>query len=152
MSDSKQDYLRVLAGVTGILGLKLLLTHVLTVRSRLIQREFKVPEDGNAKGPALAVFKAVLCAHGAPVEIKRLLGVVSNSVENEPQLLFMGLMLGLTGHATANDALLLKAYASLRIVHFISYLLALQPFRALSYVGGLLVNLCFGARLMLLLL
>ena len=146
------DFMTTLAGVTGLLTTKLAVTHLLTVRSRLIQGEFKATEDHSIPGPLVQLFKITLGAYGPPVDIKRLLGVVSNSIENEPQLLFMGLLLGLTGHATANDTKLVKAYAALRMVHFISYLLALQPWRALSYVAALLINLCFGARLTMLLL
>eukprot|EP01061_Rhynchopus_euleeides_P000947 TRINITY_DN10688_c2_g2_i1.p1 TRINITY_DN10688_c2_g2~~TRINITY_DN10688_c2_g2_i1.p1 ORF type:complete len:149 (+),score=68.52 TRINITY_DN10688_c2_g2_i1:58-504(+) len=146
------DFMNTLAGVSGVLATKLAVTHLLTSRTRSMISQYKAAEDASMPGPLLQLFKVLLGAYGPQLELSRLLGVVSNSIENEPQLLFMALLLNLTGHATDNDTLLLKVYATLRMVHFISYLLALQPFRALSYIGGLLINLCFGTRLAMLLL
>ena len=146
-------YMNTVAGVTGLLGLKLAVTHLLTIRTRLLTSSYKVGEDStDIPAPLVALFKVLLGAYGPPQDMARLQGCVSNSLENEPQLLAMALMLGLSGKANDKDVLMLKVFAVMRLIHFVTYLLAVQPFRALSYVAGLTVNLCFGARLTALLL
>ena len=150
MSDT---YVNTVAGVTGFLGLKLAVTHLLTIRTRLLTTSFKTAEDStDIPAPLVALFKVLLGAYGPPQDMARLQGCVSNSLENEPQLLAMALMLGLSGKANDTDVLLLKVFAAMRFIHFVTYLLAVQPFRALSFVSGLTVNLFFGARLTALLL
>ena len=141
-------YMNTVAGVTGLLGLKLVATILLMTRTRLIREEYKAPEDStDVPAPMRAFFRLGVVAYGPPQDLARLNGCMSNSLENEPQLLAMALMLGLSGKATDTDVLMLKVFAAMRFIHFVTYLLAVQPFRALSFAGGLGVSLCFGARL-----
>eukprot|EP00754_Rhynchopus_humris_P009154 Rhum_TRINITY_DN13943_c0_g1::Rhum_TRINITY_DN13943_c0_g1_i1::g.65607::m.65607/K00799/GST, gst; glutathione S-transferase len=140
------DYVNVLAGATGLLGAKLAVSHLLTARTRFITSNFKVAEDAR-DSPLKPVFAVLLGAFGPAIPLERLLGVVSNSLENEPAFLLMALLLHLTGDATASDVTLVKAFVALRFVHALTYIAAVQPFRALAFVGGLLLNLCFAARL-----
>ena len=148
-----EAFLTVLAGVTGLLGAKLAVTHMLAVRTRLMTSEYKTAEDSTSMpGPLLAVMRLLLGAFGPKFDQTRLQGITSNILENEPFLLLMGLMLGLTGFAQDHDILMLKAYAVVRFAHFFFYLFAIQPFRAMSFISGLSISLCFGVRLALLLL
>ena len=148
-----EAFLTVLAGVTGLLGVKLAVTHLLAVRTRLMTSQFKTAEDSTHMPWILvAMFKLLLGAFGPKFDQTRLQGITSNTLENEPFLLLMALMLGLTGLAQDHDILMLKAYAALRFAHAFFYLFAIQPFRAIAFVSGLSISLCFGARLALLLL
>ena len=140
------DFVNVLAGASGLLGAKLAVSHLLTARTRAITSTYKATED-RGDWALKSIFKVLLGAYGPAVPLERLLGVVSNSLENEPAFLLMALMLHLTGGASASDVTLVKAFVALRFVHALTYIAAVQPFRALAYVGGLLLNLCFAARL-----
>eukprot|EP00754_Rhynchopus_humris_P009155 Rhum_TRINITY_DN13943_c0_g1::Rhum_TRINITY_DN13943_c0_g1_i2::g.65609::m.65609/K00799/GST, gst; glutathione S-transferase len=140
------DFVNVLAGASGLLGAKLAVSHLLTARTRAITSTYKATED-RGDWALKSIFKVLLGAYGPAIPLDRLLGVVSNSLENEPAFLLMALLLHLTGDATASDVTLVKAFVAFRFVHALTYVVAVQPFRALAFVGGLLLNLCFAARL-----
>ena len=142
------DFIRTLAGVSGLLGLKSAVTLALQVRTKLLTHEYNIEEDKKVSEsfmrPLLVVgFGAV----GPPLELMRLRGIVSNSLETEPAFLFMGLMMHLAGVAHKADVRLLKLYVLMRYIHAVAYQLGLQPVRGIAWTIGFSLNLCFGAQL-----
>lgn len=63
-----------------------------------------------------------------------------NALENTPLFLVTALVLTLMGASGTVGAALFYAFAALRIVHSVCYVRGIQPFRTLSFVGALLVQ------------
>ena len=144
------DYTLALGKGVGMLTMKLALTHMATVRTRMMTSTYKVKEDHGIGGPVAAVMRLLLVAYGPSFEnTDRLLSVVSNAYENEPFWFSAALMLGLSGKATEADINLIWAFVAFRFIHAFCYLLGVQPWRALSYVGGLSITGFTAARLIL---
>eukprot|EP01059_Diplonema_ambulator_P015286 TRINITY_DN26393_c0_g1_i1.p1 TRINITY_DN26393_c0_g1~~TRINITY_DN26393_c0_g1_i1.p1 ORF type:complete len:146 (+),score=28.12 TRINITY_DN26393_c0_g1_i1:84-521(+) len=135
------DYNSTLGKAAGLLGLKMCVCHLLTVRTRVMTSVYKRKEDTTIHPAIGTMFKVLLCGYGPSVEINGLLGVVSNSVENEPFWFAIFLMIGLTKQTTQNHIKLIWGYVLCRYLHALTYLLGVQPYRAFSFVGGLAMTL-----------
>eukprot|EP01060_Flectonema_neradi_P026949 TRINITY_DN36597_c0_g1_i1.p1 TRINITY_DN36597_c0_g1~~TRINITY_DN36597_c0_g1_i1.p1 ORF type:complete len:147 (+),score=26.43 TRINITY_DN36597_c0_g1_i1:72-512(+) len=142
------SYNETLAKGAGLLTLKMVVSHLATVRTRIMTADFKADEDHGIAKPVLNLFKVLLGAYGPTFENpKRLLGIVNNSVENEPFWFAVALMLGQTGKANDTDSKLILAYVACRFIHAFCYIFAIQPFRAFSYTAGLGITGFTAARL-----
>eukprot|EP01064_Diplonema_japonicum_P004517 TRINITY_DN1296_c0_g4_i3.p1 TRINITY_DN1296_c0_g4~~TRINITY_DN1296_c0_g4_i3.p1 ORF type:complete len:169 (+),score=70.37 TRINITY_DN1296_c0_g4_i3:69-509(+) len=141
------DYMNTLGKATGLLGLKMCVTHLLTVRTRLITSSYKVGEDTTMHPLIGTMFKVTLGAYGPPIDIGRLHGVVSNSLENESIFFAIYLMIGLTKNTTEQHIKLIWAFVIARYIQAFSYILGVQPYRAFSFVAGLLMTIFGGVEL-----
>eukprot|EP01064_Diplonema_japonicum_P019036 TRINITY_DN2773_c0_g3_i1.p1 TRINITY_DN2773_c0_g3~~TRINITY_DN2773_c0_g3_i1.p1 ORF type:complete len:150 (+),score=19.58 TRINITY_DN2773_c0_g3_i1:47-496(+) len=147
-------YNDALKTVVGVLVVKMALVHVLTIRNRFISNRFKTSEDSSFTGGGLKwlgdLFRVMLVAYGPAIStIDRLHGIVSNSIENEPYFLLAAFANLQFGTPTGEMAQMVLAYGATRVLHAICYALGLQPFRAIFFVGGLLINLFFGIKLLM---
>ena len=143
-------YLIALSQAVGLLTLKIVVTHLLTVRTRMMKVTYKAKEDNSMPGPVVAIFKLLLGAYGPTFEsADRLLAVAGNAVENEPFWFAASLMLEYAGKAKDTDVNLIWAYVALRYIHALAYIVGVQPWRALSYTGGLALTLCTATRLLM---
>jgi len=148
-----QQHRNTVAKVVALLAIKIVLMHLLTVRARLMLGNMKRranddspwEEDERMPGWFASVMKAVLCCRGpAPSEafLKRLLGVVANSMETEPWFVGLAVAYGLRGVSSVSAVRyaqpLMWAFLAGRMCHAVAFLLALpQPSRALSYIVAL---------------
>eukprot|EP01060_Flectonema_neradi_P019730 TRINITY_DN2705_c0_g1_i12.p2 TRINITY_DN2705_c0_g1~~TRINITY_DN2705_c0_g1_i12.p2 ORF type:complete len:147 (+),score=17.87 TRINITY_DN2705_c0_g1_i12:63-503(+) len=129
----------VLNQVAGILVLKMMLMHYLTVRARLMSGRHKWSEDTRTAQSIIGdTMKVLTLCWGPKIDVDRLVGVVHNSVENEPFFLVAASMLG-GGH---DD--LMWAYCIARCLHAFFFLVQLQPFRGIAYSVALGINIYFG--------
>eukprot|EP00755_Sulcionema_specki_P012250 Sspe_Gene.50940::Locus_28293_Transcript_1_1_Confidence_1.000_Length_704::g.50940::m.50940/K00799/GST, gst; glutathione S-transferase len=129
---ASQDYWNTVATATGLLSAKVFGLHVLTTRTRIMTGQFKTPEDNTiGKLPLLpAIFKVALCCFGPTFkDPSRLTGCAGNSVENEPYMLLLAVVMGLARTPPENAGKLLMAYVALRYVHMLTYLAGVQPWR-----------------------
>eukprot|EP01064_Diplonema_japonicum_P004509 TRINITY_DN1296_c0_g2_i1.p1 TRINITY_DN1296_c0_g2~~TRINITY_DN1296_c0_g2_i1.p1 ORF type:complete len:166 (+),score=55.59 TRINITY_DN1296_c0_g2_i1:60-500(+) len=141
------DYMNTLGKATGLLGLKMCVTHLLTVRTRFIENSFKTNEDTQIHPVIGTCFTYLLGAFGPSISIPRLHGVVSNSLENESIFFAIYLMIGLTKTPTEQHIKIIWAFVVARYIQAFSYLLGVQPYRAFSFVAGLMMTIFGGVEL-----
>ncbi|KAJ9448166.1 hypothetical protein DIPPA_12342 [Diplonema papillatum] len=128
--------------VTGVLTIKMMAMHVLTIRARVGSQDYKTSED------ALFGFLTPLMRAGPGIPLERLLGIVRNSIENEPFFLLVAFALQLFSTPPQAYATYLQAYAATRCLHAVSYLLKLQPFRGIFFGAGAVLTIMFGIKLL----
>eukprot|EP00659_Diplonema_papillatum_P014347 gene14347-22010_t len=146
------EYRDALAKCTALLSLKLCATHLLTVRQRMMESNYKVSED-NAIGDSsfgkvlVGIFQGMLLAWGPKADsVQRMTNIAQNTIENEPMWFAVALMTYLRDPTASVD--LLWAYVACRFVHSITYLFELQPFRLFAYVGGLTTTMFMAGNLL----
>ena len=106
-------------------------TSVLQVVSRLRASTFLLPEDA-----------AMLRVRPVPEEaalVRRCAAVWRNDVENLPLFLVLAFSWTLSGAGSFEAWLAFGVYAVLRWLHTGAYLMGLQPWRAIMYLGSLAV-------------
>ena len=132
----------VLNQVAGILVLKMMLMHFLTIRARYMSNRHKWQEDARTAQSLVGdTIKVLTLCWGPQIDVDRLSGVVSNSIENEPFFLIAASMLG----GGSDD--LMWAYCIARCLHAFFFLVKLQPFRGIAYCVALGINIHFGWKL-----
>lgn len=111
---------------------KTTLTSALQVVCRLRAKTFLLPEDA-------ALMRTRTVAAEAPF-VQRCANVWRNDLENLPLFLFVALSYTLLGGEAGRAMWLFGAYALLRYVHTVVYLLGLQPWRAVLYLMSLSIT------------
>lgn len=124
------------------LFLKTSLTSAVQIVTRIRTRVFLVPEDATAFGLRPREAEVPL--------IQRCTNVWRNDAENLPLFLALALSYVLLG-APASAGWLFALFVALRYLHTLAYLLRRQPWRAVFYLGGMLVCWLIAVRLVLLL-
>jgi uncharacterized MAPEG superfamily protein len=124
------------------LFVKATMISLLQVTARFRTRSFSAPEDAKLVGVPLAPGEASL--------VQRCNNVWRNDTENVPLFLALSLVYVLLGAPLDVASKLFTAYVVLRYVHTIVYLLALQPWRALLYLGGMAVCWAIAVQILLL--
>ncbi len=109
--------------------LKLSLTSLAQVVTRLRARTFLLPEDA-------ALMRATAVANEAPA-VARFAQVWRNDLENLPFFLICALAYTLAGAPATPAWWLFGLYTGLRVAHTAVYLAKLQPWRAIFYLGSL---------------
>lgn len=143
MSVSASEFNAVLGWGIAVLALKTILCNFLTVRARFGSQTFATKEDAHIPGGIL--FKFALLAFGPLTSqdtVTRLSGIVRNSLENEPFFFFTAFAYNALNAAPADctcGVLLVKLYVVTRILHALTYLFAVQPFRAVFWLSGVAV-------------
>ena len=159
MTTITKEFADATAFAIGALSLKMCLTHLWTQRTRLRTDLIKQPEDAALLNPEseLRIFGMLLSAttfafFGPTLDSPaRLLGIVSNSIENEPFFIASCVAIALfKDHlATAELASVIFYYVALRVLHAISYILALQPARGVFYMFALFIQIYFAIILLM---
>jgi glutathione S-transferase len=99
------------------------------VVARLRARTFLLPEDA-------ALLRVRPVAAEANI-VQRCAWVWRNDVENLPLFLALALAFVLAGAPASSAALFFTLYVALRYLHTLAYLLGLQPWRAILFLGSL---------------
>lgn len=136
--------LPVFAVALAALFLKTTLTSFLQIVTRFRSRSFTVPEDAAMVGVRPKEAEAPL--------VQRCASIWRNDVENLPLFLALALTYVLLGASKESAQLLFALYVATRYAHTVIYLRGLQPWRALSFLAGLLICWIIAARIVMLLL
>eukprot|EP01063_Lacrimia_lanifica_P000107 TRINITY_DN10044_c0_g1_i1.p1 TRINITY_DN10044_c0_g1~~TRINITY_DN10044_c0_g1_i1.p1 ORF type:complete len:181 (+),score=73.66 TRINITY_DN10044_c0_g1_i1:68-544(+) len=148
--------------VTGVLAVKQMVTHLLTVRNRLMtanltfvgQKKGLAEDDAMKSGfgaAFMAPLKLLLFTWAGPtLDYDRLQGIVRNSIENEPYFLVAAAAVARQGGDLETLTKFVYLYGGARVMHALAYLFALPfPSRAISFVSGTIATLCMGVKLVL---
>src|SRR5580658_8624047 len=120
--------------ITVILFFKMLANSIVQGRARTSTKTFTNPEDAQFFGaPAPA-------ADELPI-VKRAAAVWRNDLENIPIFLFLGLIYVTLGLWPAGAFIYFTIFVVARILHTVTYLAGLQPWRTIFYTIGALI--CF---------
>ncbi|XP_077987097.1 microsomal glutathione S-transferase 1-like [Glandiceps talaboti] len=76
--------------------------------------------------------------------VERIRRTVLNDMENIIPFMLLGPLYVLTGPSAATALLVFRIFAGSRVVHTLSYLAGVQPFRALAFFVGISVNFYMG--------
>ncbi len=114
----------------SILVFKMILTGLLTAATRSRVKQFLNPEDARVLGGSSAVAEHA--------DVQRLLRMHRNDLENILPFFTVGLIFVLMGAPGRAAAIYFYTFTAARIVHSITYLLQLQPWRTVAFVVGLL--------------
>ena len=114
-------------------------TSMLQVVSRLRARTFLLPEDAALLGVRPVPEEAAI--------VRRCAAVWRNDVENLPLFLALAFSWTLAGAGAVEAPLLFGAYVALRWLHTAAYLMGVQPWRAILYLGSLAVCWTIAVRL-----
>lgn len=136
--------LPVFAMTLAALFLKTTLTSFLQIATRFRSRSFTVPEDAAMVGVRPKEAEAPL--------VQRCASIWRNDVENLPLFLALALTYVLLGASKESAQLLFALYVAARYAHTVIYLRGLQPWRALSFLAGLLICWIIAVRIVMLLL
>lgn len=121
---------------------KTTMTSLLQVSARFRTRSFSAPEDAKLAGVPWSNAEAGL--------VQRCSSVWRNDTENLPLFLALSLVYVLLGAPLDGAGKLFGAYVVLRYAHTVAYVLALQPWRALLYLGGMAVCWAIAVHIFLL--
>ena len=114
----------------SILVFKMILTGLLTAATRSRVKQFLNPEDARVLGGTSAVAEHA--------DVQRLLRMHRNDLENILPFFTVGLIFVLMGASARTAAIYFYTFTAARIVHSITYLLQLQPWRTVAFVIGVL--------------
>ncbi|NOY94103.1 MAG: MAPEG family protein [Deltaproteobacteria bacterium] len=114
---------RVFAAVSAALVLKLVGLAYLTGIGRMREQGYANPEDAK-------LFKGQT---GEQEFTQRVQRAHRNSLENEPLFILLGLLWVFLGAHTGTIQIYAYTFFFARVVHSLTYLLKLQPWRTLSY-------------------
>ncbi len=92
------------------------------------------PEDAPAKKKTTVVYD------GGNDKTARYKRAHRNALENSPVFITTALVLTLMGTSAGVAAVLFYAFAALRVVHSVCYVRGIQPFRTISFVLSLLIQ------------
>ena len=92
------------------------------------------PEDVAANKKATVVYD------GGNDKTARYRRAHRNALENSPVFITTALVLTLMGTSTGIAAALFYSFAALRIIHSVCYVKGIQPFRTISFVVSLLIQ------------
>jgi uncharacterized MAPEG superfamily protein len=126
---------RIYAAVCAALGLKMILQAFAVAAARLAKGSWRNPEDTRLLGGS---------TQPDPL-VERLRAGHLNALENEPLFMVTGLLFVLLVRTSEST---LQAYAytffAARVVHSLSYGIAVQPFRTVGFLVGALcqVGMC----------
>ncbi len=118
---------RTYALCAAILAVKMLLSASYTTIARMRSQGYANPEDARlfgASGPA------------EPAAVAHALRIQRNDGENIPLFFAVGLLYVLAGASAFGAAVYCWAFTAARILHTITYMAHLQPWRAISYGVG----------------
>ncbi|XP_077987214.1 microsomal glutathione S-transferase 1-like [Glandiceps talaboti] len=76
--------------------------------------------------------------------VERIRRTVLNDMENIIPFMLLGPLYVLTGPSAATALLVFRIFAGSHVVHTLSYLVGVQPFRALAFFAGISVNFYMG--------
>ncbi|MDX1383425.1 MAG: MAPEG family protein [Thermoanaerobaculia bacterium] len=129
------------AACTAILVAKSLLSGLYTALTRIRQKQFVNPEDAKAfKGTA------------DPAETDaaaRALRIQRNDTENLPLFFGLGLVFVLSGATAFEASVYFWTFTVARILHTLTYMGSLQPWRFLSFAVGMLCLLGMAVQVLL---
>jgi uncharacterized MAPEG superfamily protein len=117
-----------------VLGLNLIGLANATALTRGQASEVINPEDVALNKKAAVVFE------GGNDRTARYRRAHRNALENTPWFMITALVLTLMGTSATVGAALFYPYAALRIIHSICYVKGVQPFRTLSFVVALVLQ------------
>lgn len=119
------------ATCVAILAIKMMLSGVYTGVQRWRNQAYATPEDARNAG----------IEWKSADDVERALRIQRNDLENIPLFIGLGLLYVLSGGSGFGMAAYGWTFVVARIGHTVSYALANQPVRGLSFAVGLLVNL-----------
>eukprot|EP00929_Paragymnodinium_shiwhaense_P078566 TRINITY_DN40742_c0_g1_i1.p2 TRINITY_DN40742_c0_g1~~TRINITY_DN40742_c0_g1_i1.p2 ORF type:complete len:184 (+),score=28.88 TRINITY_DN40742_c0_g1_i1:93-644(+) len=175
VADMDKDYKKALVICAGLMGVKVVLTTLGTVRARLVGSSlYSLAED---KSPVMSVlyfyvFKAMFLVFplGPPtheqVEVNARLdptasadstvvtfqGMHRNAVEQEPFFMAVAVVYGLLSagsKASVVAVYVVYVFTACRWLHWLSYLCHLQPWRSITFVCGLVSTLVLSVLMLL---
>lgn len=119
---------RAYAIACSILVLKMLVAGILTASTRARVKQFPNPEDAGLLGGA-----GVVQEHP---DVQRMLRMHRNDLENILPFFTVGLIFVLMGVSAFGAQMYFYTFTGARIVHTITYVAKLQPWRTVAYVVG----------------
>jgi uncharacterized MAPEG superfamily protein len=122
------------AATVVVLGLNLIGLANATALTRGQAVEVINPEDKKLNAKAEVVFE------GGNDRTARYRRAHRNALENTPWFMITAFVLTMMGTSATIGAALFYPYAALRILHSICYVKAIQPFRTISFVLALLIQ------------
>ncbi|CAG9463720.1 unnamed protein product [Pedinophyceae sp. YPF-701] len=153
-SDPKEQFTAAVAAATGLLAAKHVVVKLLKVRARVGSHEEAWKEDEHFLQRTLLgrTLSAAFLPYGpltSKQAVERLAGLEDNIATNEPILLLAAAAYGSAADPATLKAIglpLLLTAVACRFVHTTSFLTYphSQPWRALSWTGGLAGTLYFG--------
>lgn len=123
--------LTVLSAIVVTLFAKGVVLSYLQVRSRFRSRRYALPEDARLVG---------VLPQPEPQIVERIQANWRNELENTPIFLLMATCFVLLGGGATPLAVVSAGYLPARVLHAIAQLRALQPYRTLWYLCGLLAS------------
>lgn len=122
-----QPAVHAYAIVAAVLVLKMALTGTLTGLSRVVKGVYLTPEDYKFAGKTPAQDDEF---------IERTRRIHRNDLENILPFLAIGFIFSLTGVSVTAASWLFGIFAVVRVLHTLTYLFSLQPWRTLFYEVG----------------
>ena len=144
----------------GALALKQGVTHLLTVRERILEGNMATgkpssvafKEDTTIHPAVMMLFKTLTLSVGPQIaSVDRFVATVRNNNENEPYFLALAVAYVASGVAApAWAATAVKTYVAGRYAHNVFYLFGVQqPFRAFAYLPALFSMIFLAASIFL---
>ncbi len=130
---------KIYAAVCALLGLKLVLLALATGAARGRGKRWVNPEDTKMMGGEV----------GDTAWTSRLQRAHGNGIDNELLFMFLGLLYLLMGSPTEGMQAYGYTFLIARVLHSLTYLFALQPFRSLSWVVGTLCLVGMAVQILL---
>lgn len=121
---------RAYAIACSILALKMLATALLTGYTRTRHKRFLNPEDASVLGGAAATEEHP--------DVQRIMRMHRNDVENILPFYTLGLIFVLMGAPAWGAEWYFYTFTAARIVHSITYVAQLQPWRTIAFMIGVL--------------
>jgi len=134
---------RLYALMTVVLMLKMTANSVVQGIHRTRDKAFVNPEDARFFASTTPV------AVDTP-EVERASRVWRNDLENIPMFLFLGLIYVLAGGPAGPAAIYFTVFTVARILHTITYLRGMQPWRTISFTIGGLATLALSIHVLIL--
>merc|ERR1711879_3973 len=132
VGDLQKDY----AVCVCILIFKMFFVAFLTAAKRFQTKSFSNPEDNGRKNVK------------SDDRVERVRRVHLNDLENIPLFIFAGFLF-LSTNPGASGAYYFYVFTAARVLHTISYLLALQPFRAIFFFVGVVDTVAMCVQVMM---
>jgi len=121
-----------------LLSIKVILMVIPTAYYRYTSKSFGNLEDAKARTSDPALIKKMLVPNDNVERVRR---AHWNDLENIPAFMVIATLYCATQPDPATAIMHFKVFFITRVVHSISYIFALQPWRALSFIVGLIT--CF---------
>jgi len=145
-----------LAAVTAGLTVKMAFTNLFTARCRTVpeagDKRLRNDEDRSDSFPLVSLFRAMLIGYGPFADkdtMDRLISCARNNSENEPYFVMTALAWGVVTTPPEFGESLLVTYMATRYLHtFVYIFVRKQPYRALTWAPGILINLFMSAQVL----